>query len=429
MRYFREGFLSKDGKRLRFPGLGTDVILVEEPPPPPPGLSSSFLTRARGFSIYSTGGGDRDALVYGRDMPTLATAGALDRSLIAANPINGFTLLNGAGSTVNDPIVISDKWFRGGVKVTGGWYDFHNCQLNGHPTTVGPLLDVQGSAIGRVRVFDSDMWAQNPQWNTPAVYGWRTELYRVYVRACTDGYAHVGIGRNGTNNTGGGTDVLTGAAVAIGDNYTGIKQGVRIKGSIFELMAYKSPDPGAAGGLTDNSSHGDGVLQTRGGDDIDVQGNLALLYCDPSIGEGGFHPAIRMPSNTLVKGQKYSTATNRMLGFISAIQCSPVHGKFSNFKFRDNWVAGGAVIINFAGHTSTGPLGGIEVTGNRVDQDHRTGATAYWLANPALPLTLAGNVVMLVDKTGRPLADRDFARATDTFTVTTTAANNRTNGA
>jgi hypothetical protein len=416
--YYREYAPSADGRRLRSPGV-PDVVLYEAPPPPPPptATSRSVLVKARGYSTYTdvVSPTTRDLLVYGKDRPTYSTAGALDRSLIAANPVNGQTVLSGAGTSAASPGLISNKWYRGQVKVTGGYYDFSNCQFNADPVTVGPALDVQGANIGRVRVYDSDFWPQNPQWNTPAVYGWRTELYRCYIRGCTDGYAHVGIGKDGTNGTGGGA------------NYTGVYQGVILKGNLVELMAYKSPDPGAAGGLTDNSSHLDAMLQTRGGDGIDVQGNLVLAYCDPNIGEGGFHPALKMPSGTLLKGQKYSTASARMLGTTSWMMCSPIHGQFSNLKFRDNWGDGGAVIINFAGHTSA--AGTIEITGNRVGRDHRVGATAFWLANPALPLSISGNVEMTTDRTGRPLGDRDFSTAADTFTVTTTAANARTNGA
>lgn len=386
------------------------------PPPPPVGTSVSLLTRARGWATFTdiVSPTTRDLIVYGRDMPTLTTAGATDRTAIAANPVSGKTTLPNAG-TAASPVVISDKWYQGQVKILGGYYDFKNCQFNGDPTVVGPLLDVQGSAIGRVRVYDSDFWAQNPQWNTPFAYGWRMEIYRCYIRNCTDGLAHVGIGADGTNGTGGGT------------NYTGIPQGVKLYGNLVERCAYQSPDPGAAGGLTDNSSHLDALLQTRGGDGIEVVGNRVLAWCDPTVGQGGVHPAVRLPSNTLVIGQKYSTATNRALWTTSVIMCSPVHGQFSNFKVKDNWLSGGAVLINFAGHTAA--AGPIDITGNRVGTDHRLGSNFWWLANPALPLTITGNVQMSIDRSGRPLAERDYEVATDPVTVLTATANTRSNGA
>lgn len=386
------------------------------PPPPPVGTSVSLLTRARGYATYTdiVSPTARDLIVYGRDMPTLTTAGATDRTAIAANPVDGTTTLPTAG-TAASPVVISNKWYRGQVIVKGGYYDFKNCQFNGDPTIVGPLLDVEGSAIGRVRVYDSDFWAQNTQWNTPFAYGWRIEVYRCYIRNCTDGLAHVGIGKDGTNRPVGGA------------NYTGVDQGIKLYGNLVELPAYMSPDPGAAGGPTDNSSHLDALLQTRGGDNIDVWGNRVLAWCDPNAGQGGIHPAVRLPSNTLVIGQKYSTATNRALWTTSVIMCSPVHGQFSNFRVRDNWFSGGADLINFAGHTSA--AGPIEITGNRVGTDHRLGANFWWLANAALPLTITGNVQMTLDRTGRPLSERDYEMSTDTVTILAATANTRSNGA
>lgn len=415
--YNRLWWPSADGKRLVSPGM-PDIILVDTPPVQ---LSSSALTRARGVTNYTDPGGGsggggvsaaaREALVPGVDRPTLATAGCIDRSILteiggAGGP--NTSSITYSGGTASSPVQITDKWFTTAV-YANGFVDFRNCQFISHPTVVGGGLDTTSSDVNqRIRVYDSDFICQNPLWDNPALKGWRTEIYRCYFKGHTDGFAHLGKGwidpadhSKGMNTSG---------------TYTGIAQNVTIQQCLIEKGAYRCPDPGAVGGPTDNCSHLDVGWQIRGGDNFLFFGNDVKGFLDPTICEGGRLPEW-LPSGTHYMGNKYATATDPSLMSTSAHMYSPILGQLNNLRVIRNWMDGGAVLLNFAGHTTAGPYdaasgtGGIQVIGNRFGPTHRLGADFYILANTALPIQMSLNVKMLADGT-----------------VTTTPANTRKAG-
>ncbi len=108
---------------------------------------------------------------------------------------------------------------------------------------------------------------------------------------------------------------------------------------------------------------------------------------------------------------------------------SPILGTMGNVSIRENWLAGGGVIVNFAGHTTVDTAGGfgIEILRNRVARGHRIAVDAYWLASSALPMTITGNIEWDVDVWGGTASAPVYLP--DAYgTVTTTPANQRTRG-
>jgi hypothetical protein len=372
------------------------------PPVAPPSIGPQVvLTHSQGTAVYTAAGATgRDTLVYGVDMPLRTTTGVVDKTLLVE--VSGPQTFSAVGTQAS-PIIVENKWFTGQVTVTGKWYLFRNCWFSGDPLTVGALVKNQASTAFGTVFRDCTFWAQNPQWDTPSIQGWQWTRERCYIRGCTDGAAHIGQG----------------------SSYTGLDQNVYEYGNLFELMAYLCPDQGAAGGLTDNCSHLDVTSQIRGGNNFVYKGNRIVAYLDPTIGQGGKLPKW-LPSGTHVVGNKYATATDPSLYATSVIMCSPILGQLSNMQFIQNWVDGGAVLINFAGHTAAGPLP-IRIEGNRVGQHHRLGPNFWWLANSALPLSISGNVVWNV-------THWDYTTTPPTYiaeaagTVTTTPANTRSAG-
>lgn len=371
------------------------------PPPPPPGNPHVVIPHMEGSAVFSAvGATGRELLTYGLDMPLRATTGVTNKTLLVE--VSGKTTYAASGTQAS-PIIVQDKWFTGQVVVTGQWYEFRNCWFSGDPVVVGPLISQRNGTVFGIRYKDCTFWSQNPQWNTPSIEGWQWTRERCYIRGCSDGAAHIGQG----------------------SNYTGQDQNIYEYGNLWELMAYLCPDQGAAGGLTDNCSHLDVMSQIRGGNNFIYKGNRVVCYLDPTIGQGGKLPRW-MPSGTHLVGNKYATATDPSLYSTSAIMCSPILGQISNMQVIQNWMDGGAVLINFAGHTTAGPLP-ILIQGNRVGQHHRLGPNFWWLANAALPLSISGNVVWNV-------THWDYTTTPPTYipdavgTVTTTPANARSNG-
>lgn len=301
------------------------------------------------------------------------------------------------------PFIVRDKWFTGQVVVTGQWIRFLNCWFSGDPMVVGPPVLQQNSTVSDIWYEDCTFWSQNPQWNTPSIQGFKWTRRHCYIRGHTDGAAHIGQG----------------------SSYTGLDQNIYEYANLIELMAYLCPDQGAAGGLTDNCSHLDVLSQIRGGNNFVYKGNRISAFLDPTIGQGGKLPKWA-PSGTHVVGNKYATASDPSLYSTSAIMCSPILGQISNFQFIQNWCDGGAVIINFAGHTTVGPQP-IIIQGNRCGTHHRLGPGFRWLANSALPMSISGNVQWDVNMW-------DYSTTPPTYipdavgTVTTIPADARSNG-
>lgn len=404
------------GYRLRSNDV-PDVHVGGPPPPPPPGSSQSHLTGVRVFSTYTPGGATgRDLLILGVDMPTRANTGCTDRGILVETPA---TTYGGTADPAN-PLIVSNKWFTGRITVSSGYVDFKNCQGVGDPTGRQPVVQTTGAAVKRARFYDCDLWHQNPGSDAPAIKGWKTELYRCYVRGCTDGYSVIGIGKDGTNTAGTGANA--------GENYTGVDMGVVIHQSLFELQIYQSPDSSAAGGLTDNASHLDVGVQLRGGRTFDIRGNRFMGYYDPTIGEGG-KPNVTTNAGTHVTGDKYATA-GPTLDSTSDLMCAPTHGKISGFVLGDNWLAGARAVLNVGAHATTeyGVPADFQIVRNRVTLNHAGRPTGYWNLKASMPATINGNIVWVCDPWDRTDPQNPVYLPDDYGTVTTTAANQRTNG-
>lgn len=373
------------------------------PPPPPPAGGVVVMPYMFGTALYTPVAppNARDTLTYGVDMPTRQTTGVTNKNILVETPA---TTYSGTG-TAAAPIIVQDKWFTGRVTVTGQWYEFRNCWFSGEPIAVGALVLCSSATSANNKFVDCTFWPQNPQWDTPAIKGYQLTLERCYIRGCTDGIAHVGRGTN----------------------YTGTDQNVNSYGSLYELMCYVSPDQGASGGLPDNASHLDVCAQLRGGNNFVFKGNLVQAYLDPTIGQGGQLP-VYLSSGTHVTGNTNATATDPSYQAMSAFMLSPVLGQFDGLRIEQNWMNGGAVLVNFAGHTTAGTaLGGIQVLGNRVGLDHRVGPNFWWLAKTVLPISISGNTVYTFPAGGQVTWNADGSVLAG-GTTTTTTANTRSAG-
>lgn len=357
-------------------GRGTDIV---EPPPPTVGVRAQW-SKLKGRAVYvpPPGGGSRDDLVIGVDRPTRATAGCPDRRLVA----DGGALVEvpnditySGSSDPNAPLQVVDKWFTGKVSFNTGYVDVKRCQGVGNPTIVGPVFQCTNVNVQRIRIYDTDIWHQNPQWDSPGVKGWHVELYRCYMRGCTDGIAHIGYGWV-TNPD--GTRSLTSTG-----NYTTVDQNIVMEQCLIELMCYRSPDPGASGKLPDNASHLDVGIQTRGGRNFRVRGNAIYAFVDPTIGEAGL-ASVDMISGTHLTGKR---VTHTGLYTLSAFMFSPNLGEIFNWVADSNWLDGATELFVMAER-----LGGFSITNNFFGRLHRAQAGLVQCKIPEAVFPFTGNV-------------------------------------
>lgn len=194
---------------------------------------------------------DRDALVLGVNMPNADNCGLLDDSVLT--PVSGTTIYTSA----NNGQTIINKRFDGQVKFNGCQnMTFSNCWFRGSPTIQSALNTGAGEVIIATNAGNSHnvlrdclIEPQNPHWISRAVKGHNVWLIRCEVRHHTDGYAVVNSNGQGSNHN------------------------IRIEQCWFHSTWYASPDPGAAGGVTDNASHLDVCMQWEGGSGIYIGGN------------------------------------------------------------------------------------------------------------------------------------------------------------
>lgn len=195
---------------------------------------------------------DRATLVSGTDMPGPGSCGLLDVALITTtvSTVTTYTSANN-GQTIQNTKFNELVKFNG---VTG--MTFINCWFRGSPniptSTSGQLAElIQGTNASNAGILikDSFLEPQNPNWSSRAVRGHGISLLRCEVRHCTDGYAVV-------NSAGMQND-----------------HDVSIEQSWFYDTWLASPDPAAAGGLDDNMSHVDVLMQWEGGCGIFIKGN------------------------------------------------------------------------------------------------------------------------------------------------------------
>ncbi len=204
---------------------------------------------------------DRNQLILGVDMPGPGTAGLTDPAAITTvvTTVTTYTSANN-GQTVTNTRFDEQVKFNG---VTG--MTFINCWFRGTGSysqslaaSLGPLIIATNALNGGIWLIDCLLEPRNPHWQSRAIQGHHISLRRCEIRHHTDGYAIV-------NSAGMQND-----------------HGVRIEQCWIHDCWYASPDPGAAGGVTDNASHVDAVLQWEGGTGVYIGGNRisGLLYDD-----------------------------------------------------------------------------------------------------------------------------------------------------
>lgn len=339
-------------------------------------LLTSSGWRSRGRSITAPAP-DRESLVLGVDMPDTGNCGLVDNSILTV--VSGTTTYTSA----NNGQTISNKRFDGQVKFNGCQnMTFTNCWFRGASSTQSSLSAATGEVIiatnaanSSILLLDCLIEPQNPHWASRAVKGHNVWLRRCEVRHHSDGYAVVNSNGQASNHN------------------------VRIEQCWFHSTWYASPDPGAAGGVTDNASHIDVCMQWEGGTGIYIGGNRL----DGLMGAGlesvgtqitnftNFTPArtgsdayrmsndardgsgnityhnygnkyydynrdgsgnIINPATLVYPYPQYAQATSLVMFSPSTANITGANG--SGFTFEKNWADGGAVGINMNDYESSG---------------------------------------------------------------------------
>ncbi len=314
--------------------------------------------------------GSGDTFVDGVTRPTRLNVGAYDYDAMVTH--TGSYTFAGAGTQAN-PIIVRDRWFTLKVSITGQWYRFINCHFSGgFAINETPLQCTNVGGRNNV-LYRCTIWPQNPRSDTPSTRGHNLRYDRVYVRNCTDGMAHIGIGRKADGS------------LANDGDYTGIDQAYGARNSLFELAVYRSPDYGGAGKLPDNASHLDLGAQLRGGDNFDFFNCDFRAFIDPSFGEGG-KASVDMPlSGTHVTGKR---VTHTGLYTLSIFMFSPNLGTIRNFRVDSCWMDGGTEMFVLAERVS-----GITITNNRMGRLHRSspGLVSVRVPDGDVGVVVAGN--------------------------------------
>lgn len=323
---------------------------------------------------------DRDALVSGVHMPGPGNCGLLDSAAVTnvASTVTTYTSANN-GQTVTNTRFDELVKFNGATGMT-----FTNCWFRGTNTLpvstvaqLAELIQATNASNAGIILRDCLLEPQNPNWSSRAVRGHGISLHRAEVRHCTDGYAVV-------NSAGMQND-----------------HDVSIEQSWFHSPWMASPDPAAAGGVDDNMSHIDVLMQWEGGCGVFIKGNrvegllgVGLEGVGTQITSFTDHTPLRTGSDgyresddqwsgsTLVnhwKGNKnkshYST-TGTFLGAdvwrfpypqdsqaTSLVMTSPSSANITKdasnlegtgFYFGYNWADGGSVGINFNDYETAG---------------------------------------------------------------------------
>lgn len=340
--------------------------------PVTPDPAAGILTRIRGRAVYTNPvpPPDRTSLVPGVDKPDTTNTGVFSGTT--------FTNQNSAITYSTNGQTLTAINYTEIVSISGQNVTFNNCYFRGSPTTVGACAVFTNTNVVNLRFIDCTFEQQNPVWDSPAAKGHHVTFLRCNFVGVTDGFQHIGVG---------------------GASYDTVDQNIVVQQCLFDNLCFRSPDPGAAGGLPDNQSHLD-CCQFRGGRNFLVWGNTMNSFYNPAVSNGGL--PINLASGTHVTGNRYATALDASLQGTSCGMMSPQLGRMGNFQWKDNWMDGGSYMINYP-HTAvdTGGInppapfkGGIgaEFTGNRVGYNSRGGNNHFIICPAALPVTITGNV-------------------------------------
>lgn len=341
------------------------------PPPPPPLLKHYDIAKYRltfsgpppvGGGGGGGGGGSWSTLVVGQYFPNdgkfnpagyyhpltgvQATIGLNCGVNLDEIPATGLVLVttnqtfSGNGTQAN-PIIVVNQRFRCKVTVTGTWYLFRNCEFEGNPTSNGELVTHFANVMHNTVFEQCTFSPSTPYSNTCAIKGWRFTLRRCLFENVIDGIAHV----------------------ASGSAYTGVDMNVYMEACFIGDSAMVSPDPGAAGGFTDNSGHVDAGMQIRGGNNFAIRGCTIMGFVSEELGVGDAGvPTIRLSNGWRITGIKYPGPNPKWPGVVNVdgtkgqnqwrvgtsvlTMFSPTLGEVSNWVIETTLWDGGAVGVN-----------------------------------------------------------------------------------
>lgn len=359
---------SADGTRWTSNGV-PDILTTQ------PAAKRAAIARTRLRSIAPPAGSTRDDLVIGTYKPDLTNTG-IDLSQVTYAGLTQEFGTNGmktysVANTEPNRVTITGVRFRCNVTITGSAYTFKNCVFEGDPLRGGQLITCQGGGVRALEFIDCDFSPSTVWSNTSAIFGKQFMIKRCNIEHVIDGFAI--INQNATAS-----------------NYLpSVDMGVQIYQSYGHHFAMCSPDPGAAGGFSDNSGHVD-FLQIRGGSNYHMRGNNVQMYVTTDRGIGDhFNTTLELSNNYHVTGNKYPNDPVPNAG-VSIWMFSPYLGDTSNFVMEDNWIDGGSYMININNANTTSS--GIIIRNNKLGPiGQRTGWGKFIIAKNTLPMTVVGN--------------------------------------
>lgn len=267
----------------------------------------------------------------GVEKPTAANTGATGT----------LTTLMGDQVITTPGTVLEDLDIHGKVSIRAADVILRNCNIRGNATasTNSGIVDCTHSACLRALIEDCTIYAENPSVWWTGILGHDYTARRVNVHHVVDFF-----GCYNTNNTAALLNVL-------------------IEQCYGHDMSCLSPDPNH----TDNHTHNDGI-QIQGGGGVTARYNN--LVCTPGSGST---PGVTPTSSIMV---------------------TPNLSACPSLVFVDNWLDGGAAVINIS------------------DKGKGT-ATSGWIANNRFGRTSSG-YMMLVDVTLTGFTGLPAATALDT---------------
>ena len=321
----------------------------------------------------------RSSLVLGAYKPGRGTAGLLEG--VALTQVNTTMTYSQVG-TVSAPFVVSNKQFNDRVTVKGKYIRFENCWFRGSPTTNGECVKAYDSTVGQTTYQDCLFEAQKPQWGTVGFKGG----YQVTLSRCEF------------------TGVIDGIAYINPHNNYAEDQGFKVYGCWFHDLALFSPDPGAWGGIYDNSGHVD-LIQLRGGANMHFKGNNLDGHLNPSIAQASVVSEDRaeigadgQPTGKIIhvrgnphypRASPQLPPTRVQLATMSCFMFSPKLGPMKDVIIENNWIDGGTYSLVLANYTTD--VTNLVVRNNVWGRDMYAGRTATILAKLETPITLTGN--------------------------------------
>jgi hypothetical protein len=360
--------MSADGKNWQSNGVA-DIPVGTAPTGP---IKTGAIAKSKIRAVAPPSGSTRNDLVIGTYKPNASNTG-LD--VAGGHTYAGLTQQFGTNGTMTysainaSRVTISDVRFRCRVNITGTNYTFSNCVFEGDALRGLSLVQCNAGTVRNI-IFRDCSFSPITVWsNTSALSGHNFQLLRCEIEHVIDGIALI-------NANGYGPTV---------DNNVQVYQ---CYGHDFAMV---SPDPGAAGGFSDNSGHVD-FFQMRGGSNVHLRGNNVQMYVTTSRGIGDhFNAPLNLSNGYHVTGNKYPNDPVPNAG-VSVLMYSPLLGDTTDLVFEDNWIDGGSYMLNFNPSMTSSTF--IVIRNNKLGPiGQRTGTGKFIICPTSQPLTVVGNTM------------------------------------